>query len=96
LSYFQVNTVSDTAISKIFKDISIVLWSEDENRNEERQDETEVDRKTVHGDSGNAPSTQKATDLKWKQTLNLKDIEPFCNNFQGPAHNPPVGSIKND
>jgi hypothetical protein len=30
-----------------------MLWSEDENHNEERYDETEEDRKTVHGDRGN-------------------------------------------
>jgi hypothetical protein len=43
-----------------------------------------------------ALSIQKTANLKGKQTFNFKDIEPFCDNFQGLPHNPPVRSTKND
>jgi hypothetical protein len=42
-----------------------------------------------------AQSIQK-TDIKLNQTLNFKDIEPFCNNLCGLAHSLAVESVERD
>jgi hypothetical protein len=42
------------------------------------------------------PHPQKTGNLRWNQTLNVKDIEPFCNTFQGLFYNLPVGSTEED
>jgi hypothetical protein len=59
-----------------------------------REKVRQVDKETDHRDSVNILSTQMTTNLKWDQTLNFKDIEFFYNNFQGPSHNLPVGSVE--
>jgi hypothetical protein len=77
------NSVSGSANSKILEDSSkrnnsVVSWSDDkEDHYEERQDETEVDRKIIHGDSDNAQTTQKTGNLKQNETFNYKNMEPF-------------------
>jgi hypothetical protein len=45
------------------------------------------------GNSGNAPSTQEAADLIWRQSLEFRNMELFSN-FQGLSHNLLIRSVK--
>jgi hypothetical protein len=83
------SSVNNNACSVFWK--IRVSWCEDKDHSEGRQGETNIQRVVLHGDNGNAPSTQKTADIKWNQILKFKNMERFST-LLGLPYNLPVGS----